>query len=120
MQRKKIIRKGYSEGLLYLYYSEVETTTEFPEQIQTLLQTYSAIFPKELPRELLPSRRIEHSIDLFPDTQPMAKVPYRLSFDELKELKHQLQDLLNKGLIRPSKSPFGAPVLFVKKKDGTK
>jgi hypothetical protein len=103
-----------------LYNLEVETTSEFLEQIQTLLQTYFAIFPNELPQELPPSRGVEHSIDLFPDTQPMPKAPFRLSFDELKELKHQLQDLLDKGLIRPSKSPFGAPVLFVKKKDGTK
>ena len=52
-------------------------------------------------------------------TQPISKAPYRMAPIELKELKNQLQELLDKGFIRPSVSPWGAPVLFVKKKDGT-
>jgi hypothetical protein len=51
--------------------------------------------------------------------QPIYKAPYRMAPAELKELKEQLQDLINRGLIRPSVSPWGAPVLFVKKKDGS-
>ena len=51
--------------------------------------------------------------------QPVSKEPYRLALVELKELKTQLQELVDKGFIRPSHSPWGAPVLFVKKKDGT-
>ena len=54
-----------------------------------------------------------------PGTAPISKAPYRMAPAEMKELKAQLQDLLDKGSIRPSVSPWGAPVLFVKKKDGS-
>ena len=56
---------------------------------------------------------------MFPGTQPVSKAPYRKAPTELKELKVQLQELLDKKFIRPSTSPWGAPVLFVKKKDGS-
>ncbi|WMV58989.1 hypothetical protein MTR67_052374, partial [Solanum verrucosum] len=65
------------------------------------------------------SREIDFGIDLLPDTQPISIPPYRMAPTELKELKEQLKDLLEKGFIRPSQSPWGAPVLFVKKKDGS-
>ena len=58
-------------------------------------------------------------IDLVPGTGPIAKCPYRMAVDELAELKKQLQELTDKGFIRPSASPWGSPVLFVKKKDGS-
>lgn len=57
--------------------------------------------------------------DIVPDTQPISKTPYKMSLAEMKELKVQLQDLLDKGFIRPSTSPWSALVLFVKKKEGT-
>ena len=56
---------------------------------------------------------------MFLGTSPISKAPYRMALTELKELKEQLQELLEKGFIRPSASPWGAPVLFMKKKDGT-
>ena len=59
------------------------------------------------------------AIEIVPGTVPMSRAPYRMALTELKELKSQLQELLDKGFIRPSVSPWGAPVLFVKKKDGT-
>ena len=59
------------------------------------------------------------SIEIVPRTIPMSRAPYRMATTKLKDLKSQLQDLLDKGFIRPSVSPWGAPVLFVKKKDGT-
>uniref|UniRef100_A0A2N9GFR5 CCHC-type domain-containing protein n=1 Tax=Fagus sylvatica TaxID=28930 RepID=A0A2N9GFR5_FAGSY len=68
---------------------------------------------------LPPEREVEFTIDLVPGTGPISKAPYRMAPAELKELKEQLQDLLDKGFIRPSASPWGAPVLFVKKKDGS-
>ena len=61
--------------------------------------------------------RSEFTIDLAPRTAPISKAPYKMAPLELKELKIQLQELLDKGFIRPSVSPWGAPVLFVKKKD---
>ncbi|GJR93398.1 putative reverse transcriptase domain-containing protein [Tanacetum coccineum] len=66
-----------------------------------------------------PEREVEFTIELNPDAQPISKAPYRMAPVELKELKDQLQELLERGFIRPSVSPWGAPVLFVKKKDGS-
>ena len=68
---------------------------------------------------LPPEREIEFCIDVVPGTDPISMPPYRMAPAELSELKEQLQDLLDKGFIRPSISPWGAPVLFVKKKDGS-
>nr|GFA91216.1 putative reverse transcriptase domain-containing protein [Tanacetum cinerariifolium] len=66
-----------------------------------------------------PTRPIEFQIDLVPGVVPVARAPYRLAPSEIKELAEQLQELSDKGFIRPSSSPWGAPVLFVKKKDGS-
>ncbi|GJT65769.1 putative reverse transcriptase domain-containing protein [Tanacetum coccineum] len=68
---------------------------------------------------LLPEREVEFTIELIPGAQPISKAPYIMAPVELKELKDQLQELLERGFIRPSVSPWGAPVLFVKKKDGS-
>ncbi|KAG8498138.1 hypothetical protein CXB51_007053 [Gossypium anomalum] len=79
---------------------------------------FSDVFPEELPG-LPPEREVEFSIDLIPGTTPISIAPYRMAPTELKELKTQLQELVDRGFIRPSHSPWGAPVLFVKKKDGS-
>lgn len=76
------------------------------------------VFLDELP-ELPPDRAISFAIELLLGTTPVSRAPYRLAPTELKELQTQLQELLDKGFIRPSHSPWGAPVLFLKKKDGT-
>ncbi|GJX98685.1 putative reverse transcriptase domain-containing protein [Tanacetum coccineum] len=70
-------------------------------------------------RSLPPARPVEFQIDLIPGAAPVARAPYRLAPSEMKELSEQLQELSDKGFIRPSSSPWGAPVLFVKKKDGS-
>ncbi|WVZ79890.1 hypothetical protein U9M48_027415 [Paspalum notatum var. saurae] len=78
--------------------------------------------PDVFPEELLgmpPDREIEFVIDLIPGTAPIYKRPYRMDANQLAELKEQIQELLDKGYIRPSTSPWGAPVIFVPKKDGT-
>ncbi|GJS00059.1 putative reverse transcriptase domain-containing protein [Tanacetum coccineum] len=75
-------------------------------------------FPEDLPG-LPPVRQVEFHIDLVPGAAPVARAPYRLAPSEMKELSDQLQELSDKGFIRPSSSPWGAPVLFVKKKDGS-
>ncbi|WVZ90414.1 hypothetical protein U9M48_036719 [Paspalum notatum var. saurae] len=79
---------------------------------------YPDVFPDELPG-LPPDRAVEFAINLVPGTAPIAKAPYRTSGKEYDELKKQLDELLEKGLIRCSVSPWGAPVLFVKKRDET-
>jgi hypothetical protein len=66
-----------------------------------------------------PERDIEFIIDFLPGTAPIAKRPYRMSVGELEELKKQLKELLDKQYIHPSSSPWGAPMIFVEKKDGT-
>ncbi|GJW28928.1 putative reverse transcriptase domain-containing protein [Tanacetum coccineum] len=75
-------------------------------------------FPEVFPEDL-PARQVEFQIDLVPGAAPVARAPYRLAPAELQELSTQLQELSDRGFIRPSSSPWGAPVLFVKKKDGS-
>ncbi|GJU07197.1 putative reverse transcriptase domain-containing protein [Tanacetum coccineum] len=86
---------------------DVPTVRDFPE-----------VFPEDLPG-LPPTRQVEFQIDLVPGAAPVARAPYRLAPSEMEELSTQLQELSDKGFIRPSSSPWGAPVLFVKKKDGS-
>ncbi|GJZ25830.1 putative reverse transcriptase domain-containing protein [Tanacetum coccineum] len=86
---------------------EVSIVKDFPE-----------VFLEDLPG-LPPSRPVEFQIDLIPGATPVARAPYRLAPSEMEELSEQLQELSDKGFIRPSSSPWGAPVLFVKKKDGS-
>ena len=79
---------------------------------------YVDVFPDDLPG-MPPDRDIEFVIELQPGTAPISKRSYRMPPNELAELKIQLQDLLDKGFIRPSSSPWGCPALFVKKKDNS-
>nr|GEW67121.1 putative reverse transcriptase domain-containing protein [Tanacetum cinerariifolium] len=76
---------------------------------------WSEVFLEDLPG-LPPPRQVEFHIDLIPGATPVARAPYRLAPSELKELSEQLKELSEKGFIRPSSSPWGAPVLFVKKR----
>src|SRR3954462_1919070 len=86
---------------------ELPVVFDFPE-----------VFPEEV-NELPPEREVEFSIDLVPGTSPVSMAPYRMSPSELAELNKQLEELLEKKFIRPSVSPWGAPVLLVKKKEGS-
>ena len=79
---------------------------------------YGDVFPDELTR-LPPHRDVDFVIELHPGTSPISITPHRMALVELQELKVQLQELLDKGFIRPSTSAWGAPVLFAKKKDKT-
>ncbi|GKA02066.1 putative reverse transcriptase domain-containing protein [Tanacetum coccineum] len=83
-----------------------------------IVRDFPDVFPEDLPG-LPPARQVEFQIDLVPGAAPVARAPYRLAPSEMKELSEQLQELSDKGFIRPSSSPWGAPVLFVKKKDGS-
>ncbi|GJV27483.1 putative reverse transcriptase domain-containing protein [Tanacetum coccineum] len=86
---------------------DIPVVREFPE-----------VFPENLPG-LPPVRQVEFQIDLIPGAAPVARAPYRLAPSKMQELSDQLQELADRGFIRPSTSPWGAPVLFVKKKDGS-
>ena len=83
-----------------------------------VVNEFPKVFPDDLPG-IPPEREIDFGIDLLPDTQPISIHSYRVALIELKKLKDQLKDLLDKGFIRPSISLWGAPVLFVRKKDGS-
>ena len=83
-----------------------------------IVREFPNVFPEELPG-LPPVRQVEFQIDLIPGAAPVARAPYRLAPSEMQELSNQLQELADRGFIRPSTSPWGAPVLFVKKKDGS-
>jgi hypothetical protein len=84
----------------------------------SVVNEFSDVFPEELPG-MPPDYDIEFVIELLPGTTPIHKSPYRMATPELAELKEHIKELLEKGFIRPSSSPWGAPVIFVPKKDGT-
>ncbi|GJT09898.1 putative reverse transcriptase domain-containing protein [Tanacetum coccineum] len=83
-----------------------------------VVKEFPDVFPEDLPG-LPPVRQVEFQIDLIPGAAPVARTPYRLAPSEMQELSNQLQELTDRGFIQPSTSPWGAPVLFVKKKDGS-
>ena len=96
-----------------------EQREETSPEIKKLLIDYKDVFPEELSNRLLLERSIVHAIEMIPGTKPLSRLIYKLSYEETAELKRQLEDLLAKGYIKPSVSPYGAPVLFVQKKEGT-
>nr|GFB30596.1 putative reverse transcriptase domain-containing protein [Tanacetum cinerariifolium] len=83
-----------------------------------IVSEFRDVFPDELPG-IPPVREVKFNIELIPGAEPISNAPYHMASIELKELKDQLQELLERGFIRPSVSPWGALVLFVKKKDGS-
>ncbi|GJW87343.1 putative reverse transcriptase domain-containing protein [Tanacetum coccineum] len=83
-----------------------------------VVKEFPDVFPEDLPG-IPPVRQVEFQIDLIPGAAPVARTPYRLAPSEMQELSNQLQELTDRGFIRPSTSPWGAPILFVKKKDGS-
>lgn len=96
-------------------------SSEFRQQLNHTLDEYADVLPKgDFKPPFPPTRSVEHEIPLEPGKPAPNRPVYRLSPGELDELKTQLQDLLDRGFITPSTSPFGAPILFVPKKDGTR
>ncbi|GJX79597.1 putative reverse transcriptase domain-containing protein [Tanacetum coccineum] len=84
----------------------------------SILRDFSEVFPEDFPG-LPPTRQVEFQNDLVPGAAPVARAPYRLAQSKMQELYAQLQEFFDKGFIRPGSSPWGAPFLFVKKKDGS-
>ncbi|KAJ8633073.1 hypothetical protein MRB53_026409 [Persea americana] len=110
----RLVRSG-CEG--YLAFIMEDKRSQGVKEIPIVCE-FLDIFPKEIPG-LPPVREIDFTIELLPGTAPISIAPYRMTPTELGELKIQLQELLDKGFVRPSISLWGAPVLFVKKKDGS-
>ena len=97
----------------------VDLPEDLPSDLRKLLQKYRDVFPVALPAGLPPSREVDHAIELELGAPPPSRPTYRMSFLELEELEKQLKEYSDNGWIRPSQSPYGAPILFVKKKDGS-
>ncbi|GJZ89300.1 putative reverse transcriptase domain-containing protein [Tanacetum coccineum] len=115
----KYLLKGHNVFLAHVTTKETEDKSgEKRLEDVPIVRDFPEVFPEDLPG-LPPTRQVEFQIDLMPGAAPVARAPYRLAPSKMKELSEQLQELSNKGFIRPSSSPWGAPVLFVKKKDGS-
>ncbi|XP_070015394.1 uncharacterized protein [Nicotiana sylvestris] len=115
LKASKMIRKGFIYHLVRV--ADTTSKVSVPESVP-VGKEFLEVFPDKLPG--IPSdREIDFGIDVLPDTRTISIPPYRMAPAELRELKEQLKDLLEKGFIRPSVSPWGAPVLFVRKKDGS-
>ena len=115
MKASKMLRKSYQEYLVYAI--EVRDSGSRLEDIP-VVRDFPDVFPEDLPG-IPPDREIDFQIKLTPEIEPIFKAPYRMAPLELKELKVQMEELVSKGFVRPSTSPWGAPVLFMKKKDGS-
>ncbi len=87
--------------------------------VKQVLDKFLDVMPKELFDESPSKKQVDHVIEVMLGVAPPTKAPYRMNHEELKELKIQLEQFLAKGYIKPSKPPYGAPILFVHKKDGT-
>ncbi|XP_071719004.1 uncharacterized protein [Rutidosis leptorrhynchoides] len=109
MKAHKCIRKGCQAILSHV--KEIESEKKQLEDVP-VVKDFPGVFPEDLPG-LPPHRQVEFQIDLIPGAAPVARPPYRLAPSELQELSNQLQELLDKGFIRPSSSPWGAPILFI-------
>ncbi|KAJ0451777.1 putative nucleotidyltransferase, Ribonuclease H [Helianthus annuus] len=118
VQASKYLRKEHKAFLANIIVAEKEKKKKAEVKDVPVVREFPQVFPDDLPG-LPPSRDIDFRIDLIPGANPVAKAPYRLAPSEMRELSNQLQELLEKGFIRSSTSPWGAPVLFVKKKDGS-
>ncbi|GJX42238.1 putative reverse transcriptase domain-containing protein [Tanacetum coccineum] len=112
-------RKYVEQGChLFLAHVTKKKSKEKRMEDVPVIRDFPEVFLEKLPG-LPPPRQVEFRIDLVPGAAPVTRAPYRLALSEMKELSVQLQELLEKGYIHLSSSPWGAPVLFVRKKDGS-
>ncbi|GJZ41791.1 putative reverse transcriptase domain-containing protein [Tanacetum coccineum] len=116
---QKYMLKGCPIFLAHVTTKEIEDKLEKKRlEDVPIVRNFPEVFPEDFPG-LPPTQHVEFQIDLIPGVAPVAQAPYRLAPSKMKELSEQLKELSDKGFIRPSSSPWGAPVLFVKKKDGS-
>ncbi|GJW08412.1 putative reverse transcriptase domain-containing protein, partial [Tanacetum coccineum] len=118
IRTQKYIDQGCQVFLIQMTKEEKAETPERRIEDVPIVRDFPEVFPEDLPG-LPPTRQVEFHIELIPGAAPVARAPYRLAPAEMKELAEQLKELSDKGFIRPSSSPWGAPILFVKKKDGS-
>lgn len=119
MQLAQGLKRDEPTFLEALKMEETVSKVEVPARVGEILATFEDVMPTELPKKLPPRREVDHGIELIEGAKPPAMTPYRMAPLELEELRKQLGDLLEAGFIKPSKSPFGAPILFQRKHDGS-
>ena len=120
LQAKKGLKRRETTYLAVLNWQEIkESSGTLPKPVKQVLTDFEDVMPDELHNKKPPRREVDHQIDLVPVTKPPARAPYRMSQPELAELRKLLKELLDAGLLQPAKSPYGAPVLFQNKQDGS-
>ena len=120
MQLEKGLKKNEVTYLATLKEDPINSMGDLiPMEVQKVLNEFKDVMPSELPKKLPPRREEDHKIELESGAKPPAMGPYRMAPPELEELRRQLKELLDAGFIQPSKAPYGAPVLFQKKHDGS-
>ena len=123
-KKKRLIMKEVGPKKRFLTVEEREkevlsgVAQEQWEKLREIIEEYRNVFPNALPKGRPPKRDIVHEINTEPGAEPINRLPYRLSPAEMDEMEEQVKDLLAQGFIRPSSSPYRAPILFVPKKDG--
>ncbi|GJR55576.1 putative reverse transcriptase domain-containing protein [Tanacetum coccineum] len=116
---QKYLLKGCSIFLAHVTMKKAEDKSKEKRlEDVSIVQDFPEVFPEDL-SGIPPTRQVEFQIDLIPGVAPVARAPYLLALSEMKEFSYQLKELSDKGFIRPGSSLWGAPVLFVKKKDGS-
>ena len=115
LKARKLVAKGSIYHFVRVNDSSVALRS--PHSISIVIE-FPEFFCDDLPK-VPPKREINFNIDIIQDTRPISIHPYKMTPTELNKLKEQLKDLLDKFFIRPSASPWGAPIIFVRKKDGT-
>ena len=123
-KKKRLIMKEVGPKKRFLTVEEREqevlsgVAPEQRDKLREIIEEYRDVFPNTLPNGRPPKWDIVHEINTEPGVEPVNRPPYRLSPAEQDEMEEQVKDLLAQGFIRPSNSPYGAPILFVPKKDG--
>ncbi len=119
LELHQLYQSGSIEGLVQLYTLDSESSSDLPipDNIQQLLQSFADVFQE--PQGLPPVHECDHTIPLIPGAQPVNVCPYRYKPLQKDEIECQVADMLDRGIIKPSSSPFSSPVLLVKKKDGS-
>jgi len=115
----KALRKGNEVYVAVAMGGDSGQSDLVPDVIASVLEEYGDVMPPKLPKQLPPRRAVDHRIELVPGATPPSQPPYRMSPRDLGELRRQLEELIDAGFVRPSKAPYGAPVLFQKKADGS-
>ena len=120
MQLEKGLKKNEVTYLAALKEDLVDPMGDpMPMEVKKVLDEFKDVMPPELPKKFPPRREEDHKIKLEPREKPSTIGPYRMAPPELEELRRQLKELLDARFVQPSKAPYGAPVLFQKKHDGS-